>query len=35
MGKNSRKEPGQPWKKANGIASSFPENRAAKWMVKV
>jgi hypothetical protein len=30
-GRNSRNEPGQPWKKAMGIASGFDENRAVKW----
>jgi|TARA_R110002003_G_scaffold107_7_gene9009 hypothetical protein len=31
-GRNSRKEPGQPWKKAMGIALGLVEKRAVKWI---
>jgi hypothetical protein len=34
-GRNSRNEPGQPWKKARGMADGFSEKRAVKWMSKV
>jgi hypothetical protein len=34
MGRNSRNEPGQPWKKAIGMAEGFVEKSAVKWMVK-
>jgi hypothetical protein len=32
MGRNSRKEPGQPWKKTIGRAEGRVEKRAVKWM---
>ena len=35
MGRNSRKEPGQPWKRARGVALGRVERRAVKWIVKV
>jgi hypothetical protein len=33
IGRNSRKEPGQPWKKATGMAEGLVEKRAVKWIV--
>lgn len=33
MGKNSRKFPGQPWRKRRGIALGEAEKRAMKWTV--
>jgi hypothetical protein len=35
MGRNSKKEPGQPWKKTMGTASGLLEKRAVKWMLMV
>jgi hypothetical protein len=34
-GRNSRNEPGQPWKKTIGMADGFSEKSAVKWMSKV
>lgn len=31
IGRNSRNEPGQPWKKATGAADGFVEKSATKW----
>ena len=35
IGRNSRKLPGQPWKRTSGIALALVEKRATKWMVWV
>lgn len=33
MGRNSRKLPGQPWRKSKGMALGEVEKRATKWIV--
>lgn len=35
MGRNSRNEPGQPWRRRIDIASLRSENKATKWTLKV
>ncbi len=34
-GRNSRKEPGQPWRRRRGLAVGLEEKRAVKWMVRL